>query len=217
MQVTRPHPSFSRICANRMQLNLKELANIMSFAIVQGIVVASAIWVYFDAARNRIGKIPGRRGMFNMSAGGWGFATLGLWIVALPAYLIQRKKLIAVARVTPIESKRMGWKAGALAIVGGTWCLAVVAGQIASGLPGCDDSNAKVVIGKIVNDLPVAKASGIEYVSVKDVSELGFNPQAQVRSCAGTLVTTAGEDGLQYAIKWSNTERREFYVQLNLR
>ena len=55
------------------------------------IVAVSAAWVYLDATRHRIGKIPGAKGMLNMSAGAWGAVTLGLWIIGFPAYLVARK------------------------------------------------------------------------------------------------------------------------------
>lgn len=59
-----------------------------------GIIIISAIFVYWDAKRNNIHKIQGEKSILNISAGGWFWVTLLLWIVAFPLYLINRKKLI---------------------------------------------------------------------------------------------------------------------------
>lgn len=67
------------------------------------IVVTSAIWVYLDATKNRIGKIPDAGGMFNMSAGAWATVTLLLWIIGFPSYLIKRRSLIERAKSHPVE------------------------------------------------------------------------------------------------------------------
>jgi hypothetical protein len=56
------------------------------------IVIASAAWVYVDA--KAIGVRKGLiDGMFNIGAGAWCAATLLLWIVVFPAYLIKRGAL----------------------------------------------------------------------------------------------------------------------------
>ena len=59
-------------------------------SIIIAVVAVSAVWVYLDATKNKIGKIPDGKGMFNMSAGAWCAVTLGLWIIGFPAYLINR-------------------------------------------------------------------------------------------------------------------------------
>lgn len=67
------------------------------------IVAISALLVYLDATRHKIGKIPDQEGLWNLSAGLWATATLMLWIVALPAYLLKRSSLIAAAETHPQE------------------------------------------------------------------------------------------------------------------
>lgn len=56
------------------------------------IVVASSIWVLVDARSIGIRKSR-KSGFFNLSPLGWSMATLFLWIIAFPAYLILRSKL----------------------------------------------------------------------------------------------------------------------------
>ena len=80
----------------------------MATVIAVALVAISAVWVYLDATKNKIGKNPGEKGMFNMSAGAWGAATLGLWIVAFPSYLIKRSDLIEKAKENPVDVKGSG-------------------------------------------------------------------------------------------------------------
>jgi hypothetical protein len=69
------------------------------------IVVLSALYVYYDATKHRIGKIAGEAGFANLHAGGWAICTLLLWIVAFPLYLFKRKALIAKASDHPIDAR----------------------------------------------------------------------------------------------------------------
>jgi hypothetical protein len=78
------------------------------------IVALSAVFVYYDATNNRIGKIPNDRGFANLHAGGWAIATLFLWIIAVPVYLINRKSLIQKAETHPLEAKHKGLVLGVL-------------------------------------------------------------------------------------------------------
>ncbi len=60
------------------------------------VVIASAVWVFIDA--NSIGVRKGLvPGFFDSGPVGWSAATLLLWIVAFPAYLILRSKFKAAA------------------------------------------------------------------------------------------------------------------------
>lgn len=92
------------------------------------LIVASGVWVYFDATSNKIGKIVEEKGIFNMHAGAWAIVTLGLWVVAFPAYLIKRKSLIEKAKSNPVEPENRWIKLGVLAAFG----VAVVISGIAS-------------------------------------------------------------------------------------
>ncbi len=180
------------------------------------LVAVSAVWVYLDATKNKIGKIPDGKGMFNMSAGAWGVVTLLLWIIGFPAYLIKRGDLLEKAKENPIEVKGRRGKTATLSIIGGLWVLMSVGGTALSALPSCDSTDTKSLIGQIINDMPLFKVAGTQFVSVHDVVEQGFNQESQIRACAGTLVTTAGEESLQYSIKWSNKDEGEFYIEAQI-
>jgi hypothetical protein len=83
-------------------------------------------------------------------------------------------------------------------------------------LPSCDQSESTKLVGQIVNDLPLVKAANVQYVSLKNITEQGHNKEADLRSCSATLVTTAGEDDLQYSIKWQNKKDGTFYVEAQI-
>jgi len=62
------------------------------------IVLGTAIWVGVDASRlgAKRGVLGG--GMLDMGPAAWFFASLLLWIVALPSYLATRPKLVRRAQ-----------------------------------------------------------------------------------------------------------------------
>ena len=73
------------------------------------VVAATAVWIYFDATKNKIGKTE-KGGLFNLSAGAWAVCNLLLWIIAFPAYLIKRSSLKTIAGEHPVEVKGRGIK-----------------------------------------------------------------------------------------------------------
>ena len=69
--------------------------------------IAAGFWVYFDAYSHRIvsyrdsaGKRCGYSPVF------WGVLTQLIWIIALPGYLIIRKKLLLTAAEHPANSDK---------------------------------------------------------------------------------------------------------------
>ena len=77
------------------------------FAEIMWIVVTvSALIVYYDASKNKIGSIPGEKGFTNADAGIWATTTLLLWIIAFPIYLLNRSQLIEKAKLNPREPSK---------------------------------------------------------------------------------------------------------------
>lgn len=70
------------------------------------VVTGSALWVYYDATKNKIGSIPGEKEFTNANAESWATSTLLLWIIAFPIYLFNRSQLIEKAKTYPIESSQ---------------------------------------------------------------------------------------------------------------
>ena len=117
----------------------------------------------------------------------------------------------------PKGSPKAGKKEiGARAGIGATFGLIAFSLFSSGGLPTCDSSDAKNLVGQIIDDMPLVKMSGAQFISLKDVSEQGFNEKSEVRSCTGTLVTSAGEDSVQYSVKWQNKKKSTFYVDARI-
>ena len=87
-------------------------------AIATLLVWGSSAWVYWDATANKIGKIPGEKGFFNMSAGAWTCFALFLWVAGFPLYLQKRQSLIERAKAQPVEVKRRGLKLAIICVFG---------------------------------------------------------------------------------------------------
>ena len=83
-------------------------------------------------------------------------------------------------------------------------------------LPECEQSGTKKLIEKIINDNPAIKARNIKYVSLKEISEQGYNKTAELRSCQATLVTTVGEDSIQYSVKWQDKNKKLYFVEMQV-
>jgi hypothetical protein len=102
----------------------------MANVLIVAAIVVCALWVYWDATGNKIGKVPGAGGLFNMSAGAWATVTMFLWIVGFPSYVIKRSALIEVAKNHAVEVKGRMIKALILGLIGTLWMLFVLAGSM---------------------------------------------------------------------------------------
>ena len=111
-------------------------------ALMVAVVAASAVWVYLDATKHKIGKISGGKGLFNMSAGAWGIVTLLLWIIGFPSYLLKRKSLAEQAKIHPVEVGGRGVKTAILSVAGGFWFLAAAVNALTSQADGSRNSDA---------------------------------------------------------------------------
>lgn len=107
--------------------------------IITLVVAISAVWVYLDATNHRIGKVPDAGGLFNMSAEAWGIATLFLWVVAFPAYLIKRNTLKQRAKSHPVTPSRRIPRAVGLGVLGAMMVAWGYSAQT-SAVPGCGAS-----------------------------------------------------------------------------
>lgn len=75
------------------------------FTLVKLLVVGCAAFVYYDATKQRIGKVEGAA-FPNFRAGGWALGTLFLCLVFFPFYLYKRAALIERAQAQPREAAR---------------------------------------------------------------------------------------------------------------
>ena len=188
----------------------------MTTALISLVGIASAIWVYWDATSNNVGKIDGGKGMFNMSAGAWALVTLFLWIIGFPAYLVKRGDLIELAKENPAKVIGRGGKLAALTLVGAAFMVVSLGVPFGGTLPGCSSADTTGLVGQIVNGMPVVQLSGAKFVAVKETRELGYNNAAEIRSCSGTLITTAGEDQIQYSVEWIDKSQGKWAVNAQI-
>jgi hypothetical protein len=65
--------------------------------IISIIIIATSIWVYFDAKKIGVKKSGEKaqtgKGALNMGPLGWAICSLLLWIIMFPLYLIKRPSL----------------------------------------------------------------------------------------------------------------------------
>lgn len=83
-------------------------------------------------------------------------------------------------------------------------------------LPSCDSPDTQKVVQQLINDLPQVKAVGARFVALKTVSEQAFNKAEELRACGGTLVSTLGEDTLQYSVSWHDKSRKIIAVKAQI-
>ena len=83
-------------------------------------------------------------------------------------------------------------------------------------IPACDNKSTISLVEQIVNDLPIAKKSGAKFVSLNTIAELGFNKEAEIRSCSATLVSTKGEDTIQYSVQWQDKSKKAVWVEAQI-
>lgn len=164
-------------------------------------VSISALWVYHDTKKHKIGKIPGKNGLLNMSAGGMAGTTLMLWIITFPLYLYKRKAMLAQAKEYPVEPS------GKIifAVTGAIFAALAVSLIAKTTLPECDSLSALKLANQIVASLQKGQ---ITYPA-----EQGY--EDGVRVCRGFL---AGENGQQlpvdYSVSWHDKAKQIIYVQI---
>jgi hypothetical protein len=182
--------------------------------IIVAVIVCSALWVYLDATKNKIGKIPDLKGTFNMSAGAWAIATMFLWIIGFPAYLIKRSSLIVCAKEHPVEITTRGGKFAALAVVGAAWIGVFLAAHMAGSLPDCDSKEVVALTEKVIRDAPLIKLSGLQVKGISIPAERSYDASRESRLCRAMLSHALGEEGIQYTVEWHDKNKGLIWVQL---
>ena len=182
--------------------------------IIVSVIVCTAIWVYLDATKNKVGKVEGAGGMFNMSAGAWSIVTLLLWIIGFPAYLIKRGSLIERAKEHPVETIGRGGKTAALGIAGGIWILLSRAACISGDVPACDGREVVALATQSIKDTPLIKLSGFEVKGISFPAEVSYNSSTETRVCRAQLAHALGNEMIQYSVQWHDKAKHLIYVQI---
>lgn len=177
------------------------------------IVTISALWVYIDASKNKIGNSP-QGGLLNVGgAGWWGVLCLLLWVVIFPLYLIKRSKLIAFAKANPAEPKNRNIKIGVfsfIAVITIWWNVF----STQENLPDCNDPQAVDTLKSALIDTPIYKMLGVNEIQITDISERPSTTEDK-RICRASLHLgdNYGSQVIYFSIDWQNKETGEFWVQ----
>lgn len=177
-------------------------------------VVVSALWVYVDASKHKIGR-TGSGGFFDIGAGAWGAVVLLLWIVGFPAYLIKRNKLIEKAKQQPVEPTARGFKIAIFVVITLLVAYSSFATVMqAAQLPNCDDTEVAETLKKAITNSPAYKLLGVSDIEIKDVSERPSSTEDK-KICRGSLVLgkDLGQQVIYFSIDWQNKDKGEFWVQ----
>lgn len=177
------------------------------------IVTISALWVYIDASKNKIGNSP-QGGLLNLGgAGWWGALCLLLWIVVFPLYLTKRSKLIAFAKENPAEPTNRNLKIGIFGFIVIITIWWNIWGAKPS-LPDCNDPQAVDTLKSAITDTPVYKMLGMDRIQITDISERP-STTSDKRICRASLHLGSdyGSQVVYYSIDWQNKETGEFWVQ----
>ena len=193
--------------------------------VVLAVVVLSAIWVYHDATSNRIGRIEpvlgtsilrtrARPGFFNLSAGGWFIAVLGLWIVSLPAYLLKRQDLIDLARNEPVDTRNAAGKTILLGLTGTALLASAWFLVVRPPIPTCDAPEVTRLATQILREAPLLQLAGIRLREVTSPGEREYDRTSQRRVCRALARTSVGDETFYYSVEWHNRATGEIWVEI---
>ena len=115
----------------------------------------------------------------------------------------------------PKDAPKRGKKEIILTIVSYLLVLVVVNILRSGGnsLPSCNSADTVNLLKQIYNESEFSKDAS--FVSIKDMSEQGFNKESEIRACTSSLVTSKGPLNLQYSVKWQDKKAGTFLVEIN--
>jgi len=125
------------------------------------LVIGSAAFVYWDTAKNKIGKITGVKALTNASPLIWAIGVLLVWIIAFPLYLVKRKGLIQKAKESPVEVSPKARKITLAGLVG--LFLIVLIGNFSGGN------------GKLVSQVKNGTMEGYSQTTIGKAFKASFN------------------------------------------
>lgn len=180
--------------------------------IIYGVITFSALWVYADASQNKIGNTP-EKSLLNVGgAGWWGTLCLLLWIVTFPLYLINRKKLINLAKEYPVEPNHRNIKIGVFFIIfmASLWFSFV---NSSPKLPNCSDQQTLDVLKSAITNTPAYKILDIQNIEISNISERPSSTNNKKICRASMDIPNLGSQVIYYSIDWQNKDKGEFWVQ----
>lgn len=173
------------------------------------VIAASGIWVYMDATKNKIGKVSGKGGLLNLPAGALAGATLMLWIVTFPLYLIKRKSLIEQAKESPSEpAGKVAF--GVCAVIFLAFSVATIS---ATTLPACDNAATLQLANQVIHNSPVLKLMGVDLGQIQNPAEQNYKNGKRI--CRGFIKNPlGGQTPINYSVSWHDKSKGMIYVEI---
>lgn len=172
------------------------------------VVLGSGVWVYLDATNHKIGKIPGVKGFLNMSAAGWAFLVMIMWMIGFPLYLYKRSSLIELAShsLNEVNVRNRPLKIGllvaaALPLLYISYPASVTASELE--LPKCGDSvTTKAAVSAM------RRLTSLVKIEIKNpvLLEAVKNPDEYL--CKAQMRGLDEWEDVYYTVGWSKTEGR---------
>lgn len=186
---------------------------LLLFCIV--VYVFTGFVAYCDASTHKIGKLPDRKGVTNMSAAAWGAFALLLPYIGYFVYMARRKKLLALAKEHPVKAPFMGRNASIFALIGAAVIAAIVVPHwlaVRGQVPGCNSESASSTISDNFNNTAAISGYNVSFERLDNVHEVNYNQSVDSRLCTATLETTQGPDDVVYKIQWYDKSQRQIDV-----
>ena len=83
-------------------------------------------------------------------------------------------------------------------------------------VPKCDSREVKKVASSNVTLTAKILKDDFVFIDLKNIKEVGFNPDKEIRSCESLLITTQGTEEFNFFIKWSNKKEGTFEIKPTL-
>ena len=186
----------------------------MIVLLVVVVVVGTAMWVYLDATKHKIGKFPTDPGFWNMSAGDWATNTVMFWIIVFPVYVLKRPELIEKAKQEPMETRN---PALGVVLLSGSGAILGVLGFVLFGSnspPSCDSPQIVELAEQAIRDSPLVKLSGVELMGVTSGGQVAHDYFDEKRTCRAILETELGRQAIKYTVEWSDRDRRAIWLEI---
>ena len=81
-------------------------------------------------------------------------------------------------------------------------------------IPKCDSKEVKKLISSNFTLHAKYTKDDLVFIDLKNIKEVGFNPDKEIRSCESLLITTEGNEDFNFIIKWKNKKEGTFEMKL---
>ena len=83
-------------------------------------------------------------------------------------------------------------------------------------IPKCDSREVKKVTSSNVTLAAKILKDNFVFIDLKNIKEVGFNSDKEIRSCESLLITTQGTEDFNFFIKWRNKKEGTFEINPTL-